>query len=119
MQNTHSLKHLPSQYAIDFIADYHQQLEQKNLNYQHLLGKLKKDLYRLDFMLNADNKSWMEARGNDYLRNPKLFNYAPLTCICTVLSEVFKEDDLAELAEKLPEITLKKALIRLNEFKLH
>jgi hypothetical protein len=88
----------------------------KKLNYQHLLGKLKKDLFKLGFMLNTDNKMWMETRGNDYLNNPKLFNYAPLTCICTVLSEVFKEDDLADLAEKLPEITLKKALIRLNEF---
>jgi hypothetical protein len=117
MPNIHSLKHLPSQYAIDLIADYHDQLKQQNLNYQHLLGKLKKDLCRLDFMLNTDNKIWMETRGNDYLRNPKLFNYAPLTCICTVLSEVFKEDDLTELAEKLPAITLKKALRRLNEFK--
>ncbi|ABM02068.1 hypothetical protein Ping_0200 [Psychromonas ingrahamii 37] len=117
MQNTHCLEHLPSQDAIDLIADYHHELKQKNLNYQHLLEKLKKDLCRLGFMLNVDNKIWMETRGNDYLRNPKLFNYAPLTCICAVLSEIFKEDDLAELAEKLPAITLKKALLRLNEFK--
>lgn len=119
MQNIHSLKHLPSQHAIDLIADYHDELKTKKLNYQQLLGKLKKDLYRLGFMLNVDNTIWMETRGNDYLSNPKLFDNAPLTYICTVLSEVFKEDNLAELAEKLPAITLKKVLIRLNEFKLH
>jgi hypothetical protein len=116
MQDIHNLNHLPSQYAIDLIADYHDQLKQKNLNYQHLLGRLKKDLFKLGFMPNAENKSWMLTRGNDYLNNPKLFNYAPLTYICIVLGEVFKEDDLADLAEKLPAITLKKALIRLNEF---
>lgn len=119
MQNIHSLKHLPSQYAIDLIADYQDELKQNNLNYQQLLGELKKDLCRLGFMLNADHQNWMLTRGNDYLSNPKLFNYAPLTYICTVLSEVFKEDDLAELAEKLPATALKQALARLNEFKLH
>ncbi|MFT6925432.1 MAG: hypothetical protein ACJAZP_001012 [Psychromonas sp.] len=119
MQNIHSLKHLPSQYAIDLIADYQDQLKQNNLNYQHLLGKLKKDLNRLGFMPNADNQVWMSTRGNDYLTNPRLFNHAPLTCICTVLSEVFKEDDLNELAEQLPKTVLKQALLRLNEFKLH
>jgi len=119
MQNIHSLKHLPSQYAIDSIANYQVKLEQNNLNYQQLLGKLQKDLCRLGFMLNADNQIWMLTRGNDYLTNPRLFNNAPLTYICTVLSEVFKEDDLAELAEKLPASALKQALVRLNEFKLH
>lgn len=119
MPNIHSLKHLPSQYAIDLISDYHDELQHNELNYQQLLGKLKKDLCRSGFMLNADNHIWMLTTGNDYLNNPKLFNYAPLTCICTVLSEVFKEDDLAEIAAKLPASVLKPALIRLNEFKLH
>lgn len=119
MQNIHNLKHLPSQYAIDSIAGYRDELKKNNLNYQQLLGRLQKDLFKLGFMQNAENKNWMLTRGNDYLNNPKLFNYAPLTYICTVLGEVFKEDDLAELAEKLPETALKQALTRLNEFKLH
>lgn len=119
MKNIHCLKHLPSQYAIDLIADYHYELKKDNLDYEQLLGELKKDLCRLGFMLPGDNQSWMLTRGNDYVSNPKLFNYAPLTYICTVFSEVFKEDDLAFLAKKLPESALKQALIRLNEFKLH
>jgi len=119
MHNIHSLKHLPSQYAIDLIAAYHNEFQQNNINYQQLLGKLKKDLCRLGFMLNADNQIWMLTRGNDYLSNPRLFDNAPLTYICTVLSEVFKENDLTELAEKLPANALKQALVRLNEFKLH
>jgi len=119
MQNIHNLKHLPSQYAIDLIADYHNEFQQNNLNYQQLLGTLQKDLCRLGFMLNADNQIWMLTRGNDYLSNPRLFENAPLTYICTVLSEVFKENDLIELAEKLPASALKQALVRLNEFKLH
>jgi len=119
MTNIHSLNDLPPQYAIDSIANYQCELKINKLNYTQLLSKLKKDMYSLGFVFEDDNQIWMLRRGNDYLLNPQLFNHIPLTYICIFLTEVFKENDLNKLAIKLPAATLKKALARLNEFKLH
>jgi len=119
MQDIHSLNHLPSQYAIDSIANYQPELEKEYLDYKMILKRFKKDIQRLGFTSENDNQIWMLRRGNDYLTNPKLFKHAPLTYICIFISEVFKEDNLDELAEKLPATIFKQVLSRLNAFKLH
>jgi len=119
MKNTHSLSHLPSQYAIDSIANYLYELTEKNHDYERLLGKLKKDPNKLIFAPEGSNKMWMLIMGNDYLMNPTLFKHAPLIYICIILNEVFKEDDLETLAVRLPPTILKPLLTRLYEFKLH
>ena len=119
MKNTHSLNQLPSQYAIDSIANYLYELTENHLDYEHLLGKLKKDPNRLSFAPKDSNKMWMLIIGNDYLRNPTLLEHAPLIYICIILNDVFKEDDLEALAVKLPATILKPLLTRLYYFKLH
>lgn len=119
MTNIHSLSDMPSQFAIDAIANYQYELEMDKLNYTNLLAKLKNDMDSLGFVFEDDNQIWMLRRGNDYLLNPKLFNHTPLTYICIFLTEVFKEKDIDKLAQKLPPATLQMALERLNEFKLH
>ena len=119
MQDIHSFNHFPSQYAIDSIANYQSELKNDYLNYMQLLEKIKKDIHKLGFTPENDNQIWMLRRGNDYLANPKLFKHAPLNYICILLSEVFKEDNLDELAIKLPAPILNQLLTRLNTFKLH
>ena len=119
MQDIHSLNHLPSQSAIDLIANYECELETDYLDYMLLLIKLKKDIHNLGFTPEDDYQIWMLRIGNDYLTTPKLITHAPLYSICILLSEVFKEDKLDKLKEKLPATILKQLLTRLNEFKLH
>jgi hypothetical protein len=119
MQDIHSLNHLPSQYAIDSIANYQSELKNDYLSYMQLLEKIKKDIHKLGFTPEDDNQMWMLRRGNDYLTNPKLFKHAPLSYICILLCEVFKEDNLDELAMKLPAPILNQLLTRFNAFKLH
>lgn len=119
MQDIHSLNHLPSQYVIDSIANYQSELNKDHLDYKLVLKRFKRDLQRLGFTPESDNQIWMLRRGNDYLANPKLFEHAPLTYLCIFISEVFKEDNLDKLAEKLPATTFKQVLTRLYDFKLH
>ncbi|MEH6451718.1 MAG: hypothetical protein V7782_01640 [Psychromonas sp.] len=119
MSNIHSINGLPSQSAIDLIASYRAEFEKTTYDYALLLSKLKQDILKLEFMCQQDNQIWMMRRGRDYLDNPKLFNHAPLTYICVFLGEIFKEEDLNELEEKLTPEILENALIRLYEFKLH
>ena len=119
MKNTHPLKRFPNQYAIDSIASYQYELAENYRDYEQLLGALKNDLNRLGFTPTDDNQRWMLNIGNDYLMNPTLFEHAPLNCMCVILSEVFKENDLDDLSVRLPASALKPLLTRFNEFKQH
>lgn len=116
MKNKYSLTLFPNQYTIDSIANYQYELAGNYLDYEQLLGKLKNDLNRLGFTPEDDNQRWMLNIGNDYLMNPILFEHAPLNCMCIILSEVFKENDLDALAVRLPASALKPLLTRFNEF---
>lgn len=119
MSNIHSVNGLPSQSAIDLIASFRAEFEDPSFDYPLILSKLKQEISSLQFMYQQDNQIWMMRRGKDYLDNPKLFSHAPLTYLCTFLGEVFKEEDLTQLEEKLSPVALENALIRLYEFKLH
>ena len=119
MSDVHQLNDLPSQSAIDLIANYRTEFDNPIFDYPLLLSKLKLDISKLEFMVQQDNKVWMTRRGNDYLENPKLFDHAPLTYLCAFLGEVFKEEDLNELQQKISPEILENALTRLYEFKLH
>ncbi len=119
MSNIHALNILPHQDAINCIATYHSEFDNKTLDYTKLLEKLQQSIVDLNFMRTEDNALWMQQRGADYMTNPKLFKHAPLTYICAFLAEIFKQHDLESLPAKLTPPILRSLLNRLNEFKLH
>ena len=117
MSDLHTLHILPSQTAINSIADYRLEFEKPLFDYKKLLCDLKKALYELHFMYKYDHADWLRIRGIDYLANPKLFAHAPLTYLCAFLSEVFKHNKLSQIEKKISPSVFEAILKRLNEFK--
>ena len=116
MCDIHAIEIIPSQAAIDSIAIYRTEFDNKSFNYKKLLKKMKKVIHELKFMKKHDNAKWMRNCGSDYLANPKLFCHAPLTYICAFLGELFNSYELEQLEDKLTPQILKCALTRLDQF---
>lgn len=119
MHNIHSLTILPKQHTINLIADISGDFSKPQINLQDLLIKLKKSIIDSQFMQGYSDAVWMAKRGADFLANPKLFAYAPLTYICVFLGELFNNFEIKEIQERIPKEVIHYALIRLNDFKIH
>jgi len=117
MCNIHAMEIIPSQASINSIALYRDEFDNKELNYNELLGRLKSVIQQQAFMKEHDTTEWMQMRGIDYLANPKLFCHAPLTHLCAFLGELFNSYELQELQDKLSPEILECALTRLGQFK--
>lgn len=117
MTNIHCLTMLPEQSKINNVASVNQDFSKKDFKYLELLKKLKGVIVANNFLLDQDNSKWVKTRGCDYLHNPKLFAYAPLTHVCAFLSEICKHNDPDRIKLRYPEPVLRQALSRLNHFK--
>lgn len=117
MTNIHCLTMLPEQSVINNVAKVNQDFTKKDVNYVELLKKLKRVVISNRFLLEQDNSVWARTRGCDYLYNPKLFAYAPLTHVCAFISELCKHHEPERIKRRCPEPVLRHALSRLNHFK--
>lgn len=116
MNNVHNLRILPNQQAINSVAALSREFNSDAFNLSVFLIKLQETIIESEFMSGQDNAIWMSTRGNDFLANPKLFIYAPLTYICAFLGEIFHKFDIKEIQEQIPQPAIEQALARLNDF---
>lgn len=117
MTNIHSLSILPKQASINSVASFSDEFSKKDFNYPTLLEKMGVVIAKNNFMKEQDNSNWVSTRGSDYLYNPKLFAYAPLTHVCAFLGEAFKAVDTDRVKKSCPANVLQHALTRLKDFK--
>lgn len=117
MTNIYSLSILPEQSLINSVANFSDEFSKKDFSYPNLIEKLGSVMSKNNFMKDQDNARWVSSRGNDYLHNPKLFAYAPLTHVCAFLGESFKGVDTERVKAACPANVLQHALMRLQHFK--
>ncbi len=96
MNNIHNLTILPKQQAINSVAALSQDFNSYSTDLSALLTKLKETILESKFMFGQNNSAWMSKRGRDFLANPKLFAYAPLTYICAFLGELFNNFEIKD-----------------------
>ena len=118
MDNIHNLKILPEQQAINSVAALSREFHSDSLDLSTSLTKLKETITESRFMFGQNNAEWMLKRGTDFLANPKLFAYAPLTYICAFLGEIFNNSEINKIQEQIPHSVIQHALARLDDFKL-
>ncbi len=118
MANLYDTSLLPSQHAINSVAALSDDFYTNNIESKDLLASLKLAITESGFMKSQDHKDWFSARGADYAYNPNLFASAPLNITCAFLSEMFKRYDIEYIIEELSMTPIKRALLRLNVFKV-
>lgn len=116
MPKIHSLHILPEQSLIDSVASYGEEFSKESFNYCTVVNQINNLIKNNDFMTTQDHADWAKTRGKDYLYNPKLFVYAPLTYVCAFISELFKTFTVDKILAVCPEHVLHQALLRMKTF---
>ena len=119
MNDIHKLEILPGAQALASVAAYQNTLSSDLAHYRVQLAELHQTMKSTGFNVPVDAAEWVRERGRDYLHNPKLFENAPLTYVCTLLSELFKNKSIDDISRTIAPATLNTLLARLNSFKLH
>ncbi|MCE2594087.1 hypothetical protein K6Y31_04590 [Motilimonas cestriensis] len=119
MNDIHKLEILPGAQALASVAAYQNTLSSDLTHYRAQLIELHNTMKSSGFSVPVDAAEWVRERGRDYLHNPKLFENAPLTYVCTLLSELFKNKSVDDICKTIAPATLNTLLARLNSFKLH
>ncbi|MFO6425315.1 hypothetical protein [Motilimonas sp. KMU-193] len=118
MNDIHKLEILPGSQALASVAAF-QNLSSDLNDYRMQLVDLHQTMIKSGFTISVDAAEWVRERGRDYLHNPKLFENAPLTYVCTLLCELFKSRSIDDISKTISPATLNTMLARLNSFKLH
>ncbi len=119
MGNIHTTKILPNQQSINSVAALSAEFSAKQFDSTVLLTHLKQTVLDTKFMKSQDNSAWMAVRGCDFIANPKLFAFAPLTYTCVFLGELFNNFEIEEIQEKVSPQVIEQALLRLSVFQLY
>lgn len=119
MNDIHKLEILPGAKALASVAAYQNTLSSDLTHYRIQLAELHNTMKHTGFSVPVDAAKWVREHGRDYLHNPKLFENAPLTYVCTLLSELFKTQSLDTISRTIAPSTLNTLLARLHSFKLH
>ncbi|MFT6985837.1 MAG: hypothetical protein ACJAT7_001657 [Psychromonas sp.] len=117
MGNIHTTDILPDQQSINALAAISAEFNVKEFDLTALLTNLKQTVLETKFMDAQDYSFWMERCGCDFIYNPKLFSYAPLTYTCVFLGELFNNFEVDEIQEKASAQVIEQALLRLSAFK--
>lgn len=117
MFDIHTTDILPNQQSINALAALSAEFNTDELDLTALLTNLKATILETKFMDAQDNSFWMATCGCDFIGNPTLFSFAPLTYICVFLGELFNNFEVDEIQEKASIQVIEQALLRLNAFK--
>ena len=109
---------LPNQHAVNSVASLYDTFYEEQLDLKKWLSLLKLTITESGFLIKQDYGKWFNLHGIDYLYIPKLFDHAPLNCICIFLSELFKLHEIEYLLNKRPLLAIESALKRLVTFKV-
>lgn len=119
MKNIHKTSILPTEQTIKAVAELSHEFSSKQFEKKELLAHLQAKVVETQFMNEQDHAIWMAVRGADFMANPKLFEVAPLTYACAFLGELFNNNALEEIDEKVPQEVIELVLLRLKSFTIH